>query len=73
MEENMLHVGAPGECCGLASRGHSVGCRIHIAFEVGDQADCVSMAAVSLRVVGVQDQSYIPLHSPTGHRCNPQA
>jgi hypothetical protein len=73
MEGNMPYIAVPGQCCGLAFPGHSVGCRIDIGFEVEDQADFVSMAAVSLRVVGAQDQNYIPLHLPTGHRYNPQA
>lgn len=34
MEGNMLDIAVPGRCCGLASPGHSVGCRIHIQFEV---------------------------------------
>jgi hypothetical protein len=48
----MPYIAVPGQCCGLAFPGYSVGCRIDIGFEVEDQADCVSMAAVSLRVVG---------------------
>ena len=69
----MLDIAVPGRCCGLASPGYSVVCRIHVGFEVENQAACVSMAAVSRQVVGAQDQNYNPLHLPTGHRYNPQA
>ncbi len=69
----MLDIAVPGQCCGLASPGNPVGRRIHIRFEVENQAACVSMAAVFLQVVGAQDQNCNPLRLPTGHLNNPQA